>query len=443
MGTNWTFLVIVTGSFLLTGVSGTIAQDLKAPNPTQPPAGTLQPTSAKPTYPKEINGKDLNWYLKEAQYRYQPDPQMREIAIRTIPAFGPDARKAALPILIDIISSERDPSVRIDAISIVTIMGPDMREEVKAKGVIRALITLLQNTGPSSAVRIHCVRALSTFGPDAVSAVDVLRNVASDPSWETRMAVAEALGSVGQPPPPKKVGDLPDPNMKAAKTLLTYMLRNDETCVAVRLEAVKALLTIGPPKAASPIEYQKEVKEFLDPLAERLKHEESKNGDRGVYLWLLLLQIMYDDRVMVENVKKIAKFIEAPENPMHRLYALQALSIVAPKFGEMRLLKPPTYPTAGGPVVDSTISAIIAALNYPEPELQVAAMTTLAHIGKEAIAAEKALKALQAKPPKIPLDAPKDFKPDDTIQKMAAETIEYVTGRKKFSQPAPEKKDGK
>jgi HEAT repeat protein len=412
------------------------AQPPAAQPPATDPANPANPTAKpkEPEYPKEINNKNLDHYLKEAQERFQKDPQVRETAIRTIPLFGPSARKPSVKIITDVISSDSDPGVKVAAITIISSMGFDVRNEVRPS--IQTLRNVLR-LSTNSIVRMYCVRSLSSFGPDAVDAVPELRTAAGDPSWETRLAVAEALGSVGAPPKPDA-----DPNVQAAKTLLTYMLGNanrTEPCVAVRLEAVKSLLNIGPPKAKNPQEYIREVKEYLDPLAERLKFEAGERGDKGVYVWLLLLQIMYDDRVMAENVKKITKFIEAPDNPVLRMYALQALGIIGPQLAALKVN--PQTAAVTGPIADAAIDTVILALKYPEPPLQYAAMNCLARIGKEARKAVPVLEEIKAKPPKKPLDAPADWKPDDTMQKLATDTIDYITGKKKFDDQAADKKD--
>ena len=102
-------------------------------------------------------------------------------------------------------------------------------------------------------------------------------------------------------------------------------------------------------------------------------------------------------------------------------------------------------------MLDATVDAVIAALNYPEPPLQMAAMACLARIGKEARKAIPELEKIKAKPPEArPKDAPADWKPppgwkpDDTMQKLAADTVEYITGKKRFDdQPADKKDDPK
>jgi HEAT repeat protein len=388
----------------------------------QPPATPSEGSKGKekePTYPTEVNGRDLNWYLKETSFKVQPDPQQRESAVRTIPAFGPSARRPAIDPVTNAIYDDPDPGVKIAAITIISNMGFDLRSEVKKS--ITAITTALNKSGPGDALRMYSVRSISSFGPDAVGAVKNLRSISNDPSWETRLAIAEALGSIGAPG--KKDAD---PDLLAAKTLLDYLV--PDKCMAVRLEAVKSLLTIGPPKSKTPDEYKKEIKPYLESLEKRLEFEKGKSGDRCVYVWLLVLQIMYDDRMMGENIKKIAKMIETPEGPnapLARLYALQALGVL------------------GKPAAPA-VPQIVSALAYPEQPLQMAAMVSLARIGNDARAAIPELEKIKAKLPVKPIDAPADWKPDDTMQKMASDTIDYITGKKKIEDARPEdKKDDK
>ncbi len=412
--------------------------------PANPPAdpnkpGNPPPEPPKPAkpdkpqeFPKEIEGKDLKWYLNQTLPTVQPDPQYREAAVRVIPAFGPDARQPAIKPLTDLLVAETDPGVQVAAITIISNMGFDVREQVKP--AIRALVNVLGRTEKGSALRMYAVRSISSFGPDAVQAVASLRSIANDPSWETRSAIAEALGSIGGPAPPKKPGDEPgDPSELAALTLLNYSMT--DSCMAVRMEAVKSLLAIGPPKGKTPAEYITKVKPYLESLEKRLDREKRKDGDKGVYVWLLLLQIMYDDRTEPENIKKIAGFIETPDGKnaaLIRLYAIQSLGVL-------------------GPRAKDAVPKIIPALSYPEVPLQLTAMIALGRIGNEARAAVPKLDEikkmpLEARPKDAPADwkAPPDWKPDDTLQKTAAETIDYITGKKKIADAKPDdKKDDK
>jgi HEAT repeat protein len=185
--------------------------------------------------------------------------------------------------------------------------------------------------------------------------------------------------------------------------------------VAVRTEVVKSLLMIGPPRPKNPAEYTAAIAHFLKKVTPRIEFEnKNKKGDKGVYVWLLLLEIMYDDRKLDENIKKIAEVIKAPDDPFHRLAALQALGAMGPK-------------------AEKAVPAIVDALAYKEVPLRMTAMYALMNIGNAARGAVARLEEVKKELPEIPLDAPKDYKPDDTVQKTAADTIDVILGKKKMA----------
>jgi HEAT repeat protein len=407
------------------------------------------PEPSKPKYPDEVNGRKLDWYLKQTSYVVQRDPQLRDAAIRTLPVFGPSACGPSINPLVAVIEGDPDPGVRIAAIAMVSSMGFEHRNELKK--AVATLKRVIAQTGRGSALRVYCVRSLGSFGPDAAVAVPELRSLATveaEPSWETRMAVAEALGYVGMPP---KAGV--SPNSEAVKTLIERML--EDPCLSVRLEAVKSLLSVGPPQTKNPEEYKKEVAPYLTLLQKHLLAESGKDpvrgryADKGVYVWLLLLQIMYDDRTAPENLKLITKLVKEPEGnkdatgtpaSVVRLYAIQAIGAMGPQFAAMRI-NPALAPTA-----DAAIQSVIDAMNYTELPLQVAAMMCLAKIGNEARKAVPELEKIKARPlPPKPANAPPDWRADDTLQRTAGEAIDYIMGKKKLGEPAKkeEKKDAK
>lgn len=412
-----------------------------------PPTGTLQPDPAKPTtppepkYPEKIGGKDLKGWLKELEYPSGPvqkDDQIRETAVKVIPGFGPSARKPAVKPLIDAIRADPDPGVQIAAITVVSNMGFEMREEVRP--VIQVLIQRLANSSNGNIVRMYCVRSLASFGPDAVGAVQRMRDVSGDQSWETRREVAIALSMIGATPVDDKGKPKKDhgPDLKAIDTLLTFQMQ--DSSVAVRLEAAKSLLALGPPFAKTPQEFIKDTEKPRETMEKVLKFESGKAGkantrggapDRGVYVWALLLQLMYDDRKISDNMLELAKLVKEPDSDQVRLFAIQAIGAAGslfPALGERdRTLDDKNK------VAVKVVRAVTDALAYEhEPILVYTAMTTLALIGKEARDAVPALEKLAAKPAKVPEGAPKGTPPDDSLQKMAKQTVEVITGKRKM-----------
>ncbi len=380
---------------------------VEPPKPTEPPPKEPK----KITYPEFVDGKPLGDWIKQLNAATQPDSQQREFALRTLPQFGPTARQRSIVPITDLIYKDPDPGVRIVAITIISNMGYDIREQIKP--AVSALRTCLANTLDGSIVRLFCVRSLMSFGPEAVSAIPEIRKAGFDPSWETRMAAATAFGRIGAPPTEKG-----EPNDAAAKFLLNTMLK--DACAGVRMEAIQALLQIGPPKPKNPEDYAKDLKLYVEPVETRIRLEK----DKGILCWLYLLNVMYDDRTLAEHVKKIASYIKAPDSPMVRMHAINSCAALGPK---------------AAPVMPQ----LMEALNYDEPELVIAAMSALAQIGMEARGAQPELEKIAkgSKDPRKPEDASKDWKPDLTLRLVAEDAILYVTGKKKLADLETPKKD--
>lgn len=433
--------------------------------PANPPTGTQpeapQPDPAKPAPSKKVDitdrigGKDLMGWLAELKYTgggpVQRDDQVRETAVKMIPSFGPDARKPAVRPLIDAIREDPDPGVQIAAITVVSSMGFDMRDEVKP--VMQELIRRLGTSSSGNIVRMYCVRSLASFGPDAASAIGSFKNVCLDPSWETRREVAIALSMVGAAPvddkgkPKMKDGHPIGPNLLAVDTLLDYQMQDKS--VAVRLEAAKSLLSLGPISIKDPVDYAEKTKKPRETIEKAVLFESGKgpktnargaSPDRGVYVWALLLQIMYDHTKTNDNLKELAKLVSEPSGPKAdevRLYAIQALGMGG------GLIKEVDKTTK-----EKVVKALGDALSYDEPALLYTALQSLAMIGREADGAIPAVDRLAAKPPRpAPEGSPKGTPPDDSLQRMAKQTSEVLSGKRKFEDfgkedpKAGEKKD--
>ena len=392
------------------------AKPAEAPKPVDPPK------EEKYEYPKVVSGKPLEYWLKvmsidpDNALPIETDAQLRETAVRNLVYFGPDIRDKVVKPLIDTITKDPDPGVQVAAISIVSNMGFDFR--AKTKPVIVVLKNRLMNPDTSAVVKMYCVRSLASFGSDARGVPGVIQAVGQKPqtknlSWETRREVAIALGIIGSPEAPKTPSDPPNPPSEEAMNVLMDSMLADPS-VAVRSEVVKSLLMIGPPVVKNPADYAKAIDHFLKKVTPRIEYEhKNKKGDKGVYVWLLMLEIRYDDRKLDENVKKIAEIVKAPDDPFHRLQALQALGAMGPK-------------------AEKAVPAIVDALAYKEVLLRMTAMYALMNIGNAARGAITRLEEVKKELPEIPLDAPKDFKPDDTVQKTAADTIDIILGKKKM-----------
>lgn len=430
------------------------------PNPTDPPTQTPKPEKP-PTYPERIGGKTLKEWLKELEYTgggpVQKDDQVRETAVKVIPGFGPDARKPSVEPLINAVRSDPDPGVQVAAITVVSNMGFDMREQVKP--VIAALQQRLANSTSGNIVRMYCVRSLASFGPDAAASIPYFKQACLDPSWETRREIAIALSLVGATPvdgkgmPKKDAG----PNEKAIETLMEYQLK--DRSLGVRLEAAKSLLALGPPFSKDPLKFAEMTKDARVHIEEVVKFESGKGPkanargavpDRSMYVWALLLQLMYDDRKIQENIRELTKLVKEPDGPnadQVRLFAIQALGAAGSIFPV--LVEQDRALADKDKVAAKAVAAVTDALQYKhEPALIYTAMNSLALIGKSADAAVPALqKIADEKPKPPPPDSPKGTPPDDSMQRMAKQTIEVLLGRRKYEDygkeeaKPPEKKD--
>lgn len=431
------------------------------PTPTDPPKTETPKPEKPPTYPEKIAGKTLDEWLKELKYTgggpVQRDDQIRESAVKAIPGFGPSARKPSVAPLIEAIRADPDPGVQVAAITVVSSMGFEMRDEVKP--VIAVLQQRLANSTSGNVVRMYCVRSLASFGSDAAASIPYFKQACLDPSWETRREIAIALSLVGGVPVDDKgkPKDNAGPDMRAIEILMEYQLKDKS--VAVRLEAAKSLLALGPPFSKDPLKFAELTKAAQDHVIEVVKFESGKGPkanargavpDRSVYVWALLLQLMYDDRKIPDNIKELAKLVKEPEGQnadQVRMFALQALGAAGSVFPVLaekdRLLDDKEK------VVPKAVGAVIDALQYKhEPVLIYTAMNSLALIGKSADAAVPALqKIADDKPKPPPPGAPKGTPPDDSMQRMAKQTIEVLLGRRKYEDygkedpKPPEKKE--
>lgn len=397
------------------------------PAPTQLPGATAEAKTPKPIeFPKQIDGRDINAWLREIAYNNliaaQPDPQSREIAIKVLPSFGPTARRPALKPLIAVVDYDSDPGVRQAAITVISNMGYE--EDTKDKGTLMAKAAVgsiqsrLAKTAPGSAERLTCVRSLASFGSDAATSAKSLRDICRDPSYETRIAIANALGRIGMAP-----DDTAEANKEAAMALLDFMIV--DSCASVRMETIQALLILGPPKGKTPTDYLELIKPYLKGINGRIKPDVGKAGekDKNVLCWLLLLQIMYDGSHMDANVKQLAQFVKSPDGTNAanlRMNAINALAVLGPK-------------------AIAALDVIVDALDYEDPYLVAAAISCLAPMGTAAVRSVPKLESIAkgSKDPPKPKDAPKEWKQDTSMSDLAKAAIEYVKGNKKVGVPEP------
>jgi HEAT repeat protein len=355
------------------------------------------PPAAAPAFPKEIGGKDLAWWIKELQT--SADPSGRETAVKAIPLFGPDAREPALRPLLVALQKEQDPGVRTVIINTLGVIGANKPEE--AKDIVDALALVLSTkTGPGSPVRLHVVRAMHNYGPQPAT-VSALLGIVADPSWETRKWTAYTLGRAAFPT------DARGPSERVLGVLAGTFLK--DPAAAVRLDAVQALILLGPPAyrpgnpaTNDPGDYALKVKPYLDPTVAQLKVEK----DKGIQIWLTLLVMKYDgSQVTDANVRQIANHVSG-DNPYPRVQALAALAML-------------------GPVAKPAVPAITGALSSTDPETLGAALNTVTALGETAKPAVPELEKLKA------------GAKDEWVQKAAGYAIDVIQGKVKPGDPPP------
>jgi HEAT repeat protein len=402
------------------------------PAPAGAPAGTAAPPAAQPPAPdKTLSGEtkpptvqpEIKWPTKVlgrsladwiADFKSK-DPTVRDAAVKVVPLFGPEGRKAAMKGLLDLLY-DHDPGVRINTMLILGSIGFDNKDDLHTAAARMA--ETIRQTVPGSMLRLHAARTLANMGPQAytTTVMSAINSIVNDPSWETRQAAAAALGRLGaalyeedksKKPPATK---LKRPASTSAMSKLMHSLLKDDSS-AVRMEALQSLIVLGPPHVTKSTDYGNVIKPYLAILTSRLKEEK----DPGAQIWLRVVTMMYDDRAIATNVKEIAKSIIATD-PNLRVQALNALAVVGPK---------------AKPVVEEIASALGQLENPPVVVAAVSCLLTMGDAGKSAIPELEKWAA-----------ATRDAKPESTDAKerqkaMLHKVYTNAIGAFKGEKPAP------
>jgi HEAT repeat protein len=399
---------------LLIGIAVALAQvpaGGQPPPPTTPP-GTVPPTLAPatpltppaPRYPSAVGGKSLSEWLKELGE--SKDGAVRELAVKALTAFGPDAREPALKPLLRACREDADPGVRVNAILTLGAIGANTKEE--AKQIVDALVLAINNASLGGVIRLHAARSLANYGhfpEQSNDAIPTLANIARDPSWETRKTVAYALGRVGGPtkdkpdpkplPPgvrPPPVDPKTGPNPAAMKALLGML---GDSSATVRLEVVEALVVLGPP-AVNPEQYSAAVTPYMLAIGERTKAEK----DKAVQVWLLMLAMRLDGTQFTDaNIGKLVEMGRSAEADV-TCQALAALSLLDERA------RPLAMPFARD------------MLKHAEPVVVGAAASYLGGAGAA------------AKPYLPDLEAAKAAAKDEMLKYAIGVTVDAINGRK-------------
>jgi len=404
-----------------------LSVSLAAVVPSQPflAAGQPDPKDSKgqsPTklpeqkWPTEISGKDIKSWVKDLQ---DPDPAIRQAALNTIPSFGPELSKqeASKAILARMRSpgtgGEPDPGVRITLYDAASLIGfSNSKDEVEA---IRLLGLSVDQGIPGQLARRHAVQTLSSIGPKAEGAVYLVAGVAlSDPSFETRQSIARCLGQIG-------FNSTTGPNVKALQALAGTLAR--DVSVAVRMEALQALVMLGPPwdgprkgdDKTPPKINQKSADFVADAMRSRLGTGKTKGKDveldKQLEIWVRVVLMRFDTKeINDENLGAIARHCSAKDDGP-KIQALQALAI----FGEQ----------AG-----SKVDLVASVLEDDNPTVLNTALSALASMGVKATGAivilEKAEKKWEDLRNKKMAENLKDKKFFEAYDKLTAKEKEQV-----------------
>ena len=356
------------------------------------PSGSNSMSKGPPT---QLLNKSLYLWTKDLESK---DPGARELAVRTIPYFGPAAINE-IPKLIKCMG-DQDYNVRFAALQVLTtnpIEDPKHRADI-CKRIIgpEGLIY-----SPQVNMRAQVALSLIVIGTDARSAVDVLTSenyLKSAHSFELRKASAAALGSIAAADPknPQAAG----PEFKAIAALGNHLA--NEPSLAVRVEIAQSLARLGKPQ--KPEEWVRE-KNFL------LERVNGVNGEKDPVLktWLRACLIHLDESELKKQLAEIARGLFS-DDPDMRVNAVKALG----GFGAASKDHVGNLGKALDSVIKSTKTEDVEFLRY--------CVWAAGSIGPDAFGMSKVLEGLSKN------------HPDETVRKWAAEALVKV------NRPAPPKK---
>jgi HEAT repeat protein len=357
--------------------------------PVAPPPSGTPPEPPKPKefeWPTEVAGKTVKDVIKALS---DPDPMVRESALRTLPLFGPPAFKVVDKTKRSVVAQrilemmqpgakpkENDPGVRFAAFATAATLGFDRDADTQeAVRILRVAIDASVAGGPT---RHHAVQTLAAFGHKAVAAVPtVVGPPAYDSAYETRRSVAATLGRIG-------FNEFSGPSHPALKCLTEVLFY--DPCVAVRAEAMQSVVVLGPPlaprekdKASIPLRDikdprdipkvdEKAVAEYVLAIKRRIgtaKGSRDLEPDNVVDVWARLALIRLDPRELNdENLTALARHVSGTDAAA-KVQALQAFALL----GEQSAKK---------------LKDIAGALSDPDPAVVTAAATALASMGPAA-----------------------------------------------------------
>ena len=317
--------VLLTMSFMgIPGLQVDAQQLKKKPDPKAKKKDDKDPEPKKFEFPTEIGGKKVEYWVNEV--KHSKDPSMRDLALKTIPNFGPKVRPLISKTLIHVLRTDPDINVRLTAINMVPVIGFESEDMKEGMSLLYRYLDPSYIT--TSHARNEALMALGRCGPVAK---DMIPKIISYPLKDTtsflnRKAAVFALGRIGMgTPKPKKSESDPDelgpPDSRCILALcksLQYDVSHE-----VRREAVDSLLILGPP---SEEKVWKELRKTLDAVI-RDKNE----IDPTVTLWARVVMIRSSTEkasISDPNLIAIANMVDDKKDFSMRLEALKALAIL-------------------------------------------------------------------------------------------------------------------
>jgi hypothetical protein len=285
--------------------------DTKAPELPKKPEPPKKSEGPKVDYPKEILGKNLETWVREMHVSNQADPSLRELAIKTVPLFGPSCRKVASSNLLFALTKDPDYSVRLTALGMIPSIGFEGSADIDAgmKAVIDMATRSQQNH-----TRYEALMALSNCGVVGRRAVPaVLQFAVNDStSWQIRKAAVYALGRI----------DIDEERIKGpgADTLSALIARatyGRESASLVRREAIQSILILTPPVPTA-----QALRELRKALVDC-----KRDPDKSVGIWArVCLMRLETDRVKPNdpNLRELVGMFKNPD-PIVRIEAIQGI----------------------------------------------------------------------------------------------------------------------
>jgi HEAT repeat protein len=291
----------------------------KVPGGDLPKKDMPKPEEPKKDWPDRIDGLTLDQWIDRLK---NPDPSTRNAAVRVVPLFGPPAQQKGIPMLLTMMTEDRDLSVRIGALMTCTTHPYD---DIKLlRTLIAKLTTLLQSQ--ERAIRFQAAMGCNRIAmvvtekdkPDLIGrqAIDGLISVLcgsyvlkDNLDYELRTAACVALGQIA-------ADDKRGPNRGAIAALIHAMA---DEALAVRMEALQALMILGPPKddkGATSTE--------LTLMQNRLAVEK----DKVLAMWIRVCLMRFDkNNITDSNIKAIADYLKDSDEHV-QLSAAKALGFM-------------------------------------------------------------------------------------------------------------------